>query len=403
MKHLLVVGSGTGGTLTANLLASKLRSQIRSGEVTLRLLGESRTHVFQPGNLDVAFHGASPESFERDEGRLLRKEVTFIQDTATRIDLGNRVVITSGGMRLGYDYLVLATGSVADPTLVEGLQEGSLNFHTGPRESSAIWQSLQTFGGGKVLVLIAGIPHKCPPSPNEAVFMLDEFFRKRGIRERVELRLLTPYPRAYPSEPISKLIEPLFEERGIEVSTFFNVDYVDPAERRVYSLEGEEFEYDLLISVPPHRGSRVIVESGIGDSEGWVPTDKRRLNVKDYDDVFALGDATNIPISKSGVVAHLQSSVVASNILSQLNGQAERFEYNGRIHCPMELGYHKAIFVSATYDRPPESPSPSILSYLMKRAFSKIYWRALSGSIEWLFSIYFGGTKSRVLPQVLPS
>jgi len=394
-----VVGSGTGGTLTANLLAGKLRSQIHRGEVTLQLLGENEQHIFQPGNLEVAFHGVTPESLEKDQTKLVRREVAFAHDAAAKIDLDNRVVTTKAGRKLGYDYLVLATGSVADPTLIPGLREGSLNFHTGPRESTTIWRTLQTFGGGKVLVLIASTPHKCPPSPNEGAFMLDEFFRRRGIRQKVELRFLTPYPRAYPSAPIADTVEPLFEKRGIEVTTFFNLSYVDPAERRVYSLEGEEFDYDLLIAVPPHRGSNVISESGIGDSEGWIPTDRRSMNVKDYDEVFALGDATNIPISKSGVVAHLQSTVVASNIVSALSGSGEKFEYNGRINCPMELGYRKAIFVSATYTKPPEQPKPSTINYIMKKAFSKIYWLTLSGRIEWLFDMYFGETSYRVPSQ----
>jgi sulfide:quinone oxidoreductase len=396
LKRVVVVGSGAGGTLTANLLAHALRREIRHGEVSVELLGESLYHPFQPANLDVAFKGASPSKFVRTEEELLRDEVRFIHDRVSLIDMNERQVTTETGRILKYDYLVLATGAVADPSLIPGLEKGALNFHTGPQDSQKIWETLQTFKGGKVVVAIAGTPHKCPPSPNEAAFMLDEFFRARGIRDNTDIRFLTPYPRAYPAEKISRVIAPLFEKRKIEVTPFFNVDSVDPGLRKIYSMEGEEFEYDLLIAVPPHRGADVIVKSGIGDSEGWIPANRGTMVLKGHDDAFAIGDATAIPISKSGVVAHLQSIVVADNVLSDMSGSSERLEYNGRINCPMEVGDHRAIFVSSTFTTPPVDQTPSLVKYMEKRAFSRIYWRALNGSLEPIFDVFFGKTRMPV-------
>ena len=223
--------------------------------------------------------------------------------------------------------------------------------------------------------------------------MLDEFFRKRGVRDKVTIRFLTPYPRPYPAEKISRVVEPMFQEKGIEVSTFFNIDSVDPVKKKVSSLEGEEFQYDLLIAVPPHHGADVIINSGIGDQDGYVPTDRGTMKVTGQDGVYAIGDATNIPVSKSGVVAHLQSVVVAHNIVAEINGSRDMLEYNGRINCPMEVGEHKAIFVSATYTSPPTDQTPSIVKYVMKRSFAMIYWRALNGSLERVFDVFFGQTR----------
>jgi len=393
MQRVVVVGSGDGGTFTANLLASALHDEVHGGLVSVQLVGEHLKHPFQPGNLDVAFKGASPDKYVKDEAELIRKEVEFVRDPAVNIDLKTRSVTTKSGRTLPYDYLVIATGAVADPSKIPGLAEGSMNFHTGPEDSQRIWQSLQMFNAGTVVVAIAGTPHKCPPSPNEAAFMLDEFFRKRGVRDKVTIRFLTPYPRPYPAEKISHVVEPMFKEKGIEVSTFFNMDSVDPLNKKVSSLEGEEFQYDLLIAVPPHRGADVIINSGFGDQDGYVPTDRGTMKVIGQQGVYAIGDATNIPVSKSGVVAHLQSVVVAHNIVAEINGSEDMLEYNGRINCPMEVGQHKAIFVSATYTSPPTDQTPSTVKYVMKRSFALIYWRALGGSLERIFDVFFGQTR----------
>ena len=393
MQKVVVVGSGDGGTFTANLLASKLHDEIHGGLASVQLIGEHLKHPFQPGNLDIAFKGASPDKYVRDETELLRKEVDFIQDPAAKIDFGARVVTTRSNRVIQYDYLVIATGAVADPSKIPGLAEGSLNFHTGGEDSRRIWEALQEFDEGTIVVAIAGTPHKCPPSPDEAVFMLDEFFRGRGIRDRVKIKFLTPYPRPYPAEKISRVVEPMLQEKGIDVSTFFNVDSVDPKERKIYSLEGDTFDYDMLIAIPPHRGADVILDSGIGDQEGYVPTDKGTMKVVGQVGVYCVGDATNIPVSKSGVVAHLQSVVVAHNIVAEIEKSSDLLEYNGRINCPMEVGHRRAIFVSATYTSPPVDQSPSLVKYYMKRSFAMVYWRALNGSLERIFDAFFGKTR----------
>jgi len=393
MQRVVILGSGDGGTFTANLLASKLHDEIRGGLASVQLVGEHLEHPFQPGNLDVAFKGADPEKYVKDETELLRDGVDFIQDPAVKIDYASRSVTTKSGTVLGYDFLVIATGAVADPSKIPGLAEGSMNFHVGGKNSRSIWEALQKFEGGTVVVAIAGTPHKCPPSPNEAAFMLDEFFRERGIRDKVKIKFLTPYPRPYPAEKISKVVEPMFQEKGIEVSTFFNVDAVDPKEHKIYSLEGETFDYDILIAIPPHHGADVIINSGIGDQDGYVPTDRGTMQVLGQEDVYCIGDATNIPVSKSGVVAHLQSVVVAHNIVAEIEKSQDLLEYNGRINCPMEVGHRRAIFVSATYTAPPTDQTPSLVKYYMKRSFAMIYWRALNGSLERMFDVFFGKTR----------
>jgi len=395
MKRIGIVGSGTAGTLAANLLASELYKELQNGQVSLQLFGENEDHVFQPGSLDVAFKGAAPKDLVKEESSLLKRGVQFKPDPVARISLGERKVFSGDNVsESSFDYLLLATGSVAAPEMIDGLAEGSLSFHKGPFEAGRIWSALRDFKGGKIAVAIAGTPHKCPPSPNEAAFLVDEYLRKKGLREKTEIKFLTPYPRAYPAAEIAKTVQTLFDSKGIEVVPFFNIDYVDIKTRTVNSLEGEKFGYDLLLAVPPHKGAAVIRDSGIGaDEDGWIPTDKEKLTVAKYDDVYAAGDATSIPVSKSGVVAHLEAVTVATKIAREIRGELdEESLYNGRINCPMEVGRRRALFVSATYTAPPKQNNPSILRYVMKRSFGMMYWSALRGSWEWMFKVYFDKT-----------
>jgi sulfide:quinone oxidoreductase len=389
---IVVVGGGTGGTLAANLLAKELRHEIHSGEVTVQLVSASPNHIFQPGYLHVAFKNQNPKEIVRQEDALVSKDVQRICRDAERLDLKSKEVILPDGEKISYDYLVIATGSVPNPTAIPGLSESALNFHTSPLESAKIWRTLEQFDNGHIVIGIAGVPHKCPPSPNEATFLLDDYLRKRGIRERVKVTYVTPYPRPYPAEPMSRVVEPLFKERGIEVVNFFNVDAVDPAKHEVTSLEGESLNYDLLIMVPPHRGADVVMKSGIGDSDGWISTDKNTLKIIGRQNEYAIGDATNIPVSKTGVTAHLQAMVAARNIVTSIRGRSELYKYNGRINCPFEMGSGKAAFVVGSYDMPVKEIHPNRIRYMMKKAFANFYWHTLSGSWDWLLTTYFGKT-----------
>lgn len=401
MKKILIVGAGGGGTMCANTLAHDLSTAIDRGEVSIQVFGEREEHIFEPGSLDVAFKGTNPGKFVHKERPLLGSKISFSPEGVSKVNLAERSILTKEGNSYSYDYLVLATGSVANPDAIPGLKDSSLTFHRGPYNAAKIWDALQHFKKGKVLVAITSVPYKCPPSPNEAAFMLDEYFRKKGVRDSVEIKLLTPYPRPYSAQVISEVVEPMFEERGIETVPFFMADHVDAAEKKIYSLEGEGFDYDLLVAIPPHRGAEVILASKIGDTEGWIPTDKRTMRIKDQSGVYALGDATNIPISKSGVVAHLESTTVSKNIESEILGNSELFEYNGRINCPMETGHRQALFIAGTYTTPPPKPKPTFVRFVMKKGFGRMYWSALTGRLDWLFNIYFGKTTTPLKQELV--
>jgi sulfide:quinone oxidoreductase len=406
MKNVVIVGAGTGGTFVANLLSSKMKREIQEGLVEIHLFGDRTEHVFQPALLDVAFRGTDPHKIQKEEKHLVRHAVKFHEDPVERIDLKEHNISLKDDGVFPYDYLVMATGASLHPEATPGLYEGALTFHNTPEAASKIWQALESFRGGKIVIAIAGVPHKCPPSPNEATFLIDEQLRSRGIREKTEITFATPYPRIYPAAEVSKVVEPLFEEKEIQVKTFFNIDSVDPSKHQLYSLEGDSLDYDLLIAVPPHRGADVISKSLLGDAEGWIPTDKFTMHASSFDDAYAIGDATNIPVSKTGVVAHLQANVVAKNIFADFTGSSSEYRFNGRINCPFETGRGRATFVIATYQSPPKQIPPSRWNYIMKRGFAHIYWQTLSGRWEPIFGRYFKNTAQeglRTAPAPMPS
>ncbi len=391
-KKILILGAGTSATMLANDLASKLHKEILNGEISVEVLAENIYHTFQPANLDVAFKGANPGDFVKSEISLLNARVEYVVDAASKISLESNKVTTVSGKEVNYDYLVIATGSVADPSLLEGLEESSLNFHTGPFNAHKIWTAINELKSGTVVISIAGVPHKCPPSPIEASFLLDEFLRRKNLRNDVKIILTTPYARPYSAEPISEVVEPRLKKKGIEIMTFFNVSRVDPQAKKVYSMEGDDVSYDLLIAIPPHRGAKAVIDSGIGGKYGWVPTERDTLQIKGFENAFAMGDATDIPVSKSGVVAHLESEVVSENIIALLRNTGKLVAYNGRINCPMEVGNRHGLFVSATYTSQTQKQTPSILKYVMKKAFGIAYWVVLSGKLNIIMSLYFGKT-----------
>lgn len=369
-RRVLVLGGGVGGTLVANLLARKLGRN----EATVTVLDETGQHVYQPGFLYVAFGDEEPEDIQRPERKLLGRRVELIRDRAVRILTQERRVETEEHGSVPYDFLVIATGSHLDPDAIPGLAAAAHHFYTAAG-AEALRRALETFRGGRVVVGVAGVPYKCPPAPIEFALMLDSRLRKRGLREGSEIHYVSPLPRVFPLETVADFVQPIMEERGLLIHTFFNVRSVDPAARTITSLEGKTLPYDLLVLIPPHRGARVIIDSGLGEgAQGWVPTDRHTMQVVGHPGVYAIGDATNLPVSKSGAAAHYQGDVVASNIVAELRGEAPSRRYDGRVVCFLEVGDNRASVLSFDYEHPPNPPQPSWFYHAGKALFNRAYW-----------------------------
>ena len=303
--RVVVLGGGVGGTLVANLLDKSLGHDAR-----VTVVDPTGMHDYQPGYLYVALGEASGHWLSRDERTLLRRGVDLAIEEAVRIHPDAQTVQLRSGASIEWDYLVLATGARLMHEAIPGLAEGSFGFYSLP-DAERLREELRRFTGGRLLVGVAGIPYKCPPAPVEFTMMVEEYLRKKDIRDRSEVTLLSPLNRAFTIESASTLIKPIMDERGIELATFFNVEEVDASAHTVTSLEGEKRDYDLLVLVPPHKGQQVVIDSDLGDAGGWLPADKFTLQVAEHEQIFALGDATNLPISKSGSTAHFEAPVIA--------------------------------------------------------------------------------------------
>lgn len=378
-RRLLVVGAGTGGLMVANHVARALAAEIERGEVSVTLVGERDEYLYQPGLLYVAFDLMRPRDLVRKVRELIVPGVQFVPGRVDRVFATDNVAVTRGGQTLPYDYLVLATGSELDLAEVPGLAEGAHWFYT-LDGAIRLRDALSQFQGGR-LVMALGLPHKCPVAPLEFIFMFDEWARHKGIREQTEIIYTFPINRAHSIPAVADWAAAEFERRGIQLETFFNLESVDPVKREVTSLEGTSFAYDLLVAIPPHKGDGLGEASGLAEEGGWLKTDRHRLNVGGQANTFAVGDSTNLPISKAGSVAHFQAEALGENLVHLLTGGAAAHHYDGKAFCFIEAGLNTATSISFDYHTPPVLTPPTQAVHWFKQAYNRIHWLNLKGIV----------------------
>jgi len=380
MQRVLILGGGVGGTLVANLLARKLRRRIDRGEVSVTVVDLTGRHTYQPGFMYIAMGGERAERLVRPERSLLDARVQLVVGEAVRVDEASRLVELADGQRLAYDYLVLATGSRIAPEEIPNFETEAHHFYSA-EAALRLRKALDAFEGGKIVIGIAGMPYKCPPAPLEVALLIESELRERGLRDRSELHFCSPIGRAFTIETVSDMVTPILEERGIELHTFFNVEAIDVERKVVVSLEGEELPYDLLVLVPPHRGAKFLIDSGLAPAPGgWLPTDRHTLQVGGRPNVFALGDATDLPLSKAGSTAHFEAPVVAERIAAAIEGRApagKHADYEGKVMCFFEIGDGKGTLLQFDYNNPPKPPKPNRIWHLGKIVFNKTYWHTV--------------------------
>ncbi len=392
MQRVVILGGGVGGTLTANLVARKLKARIARGEAAVTVVDATGKHLYQPGYMYIAMGHERAKNLERPEKKLLDGNVELVVDTVVKVDTeAARVELASGGA-LHYDQLVIATGSRIVPEAIEHFDQEAHHFYTAAA-SAKLRTALDAFTGGKILIGIAGIPYKCPPAPLEVAFLVESELRERGLRDKTEIQFLSPINRAFTIESVSEMATPIFAEKGIDLQLLAGIDSID-AERKVVITDAmEEYPYDLLICVPPHKGAQVVTDSGLAPKSGWVPTDRYTLQVKKmagpgtkdedverYPNIFALGDATDLPLSKAGSTAHFEAPIVAERVAAAVLGRkpsGKHALYTGKVMCFFEVGDGKGTMLSFDYDNPPKPPRPNQLWHLGKIIFNKTYWQTI--------------------------
>jgi sulfide:quinone oxidoreductase len=380
MKRVLILGGGVGGTIVANLLSRKLHRLIDDGEVEVTVVDKLGNHVYQPGFMYITFGSEKEANLSRPERSLLPDRVNLVIGDVTRVDAEAQTVSLADGQTLAYDELVLATGSRIAPEEVAHFDTQAHHFYTADA-ALKLRAALDDFKGGSIVIAIAGMPYKCPPAPLEVSFLIEAELRARGLRDKSEVHFCSPIGRAFTIESVSEMATPVLEEKGIELHTFFNVETLDPARKMVQSLEGEELRYDLLVLVPPHHGAQFLIDSGLAPAPGgWLPTDHHTLAVGGRPNVYALGDATDLPLSKAGSTAHFEAPVVAARIAASITGKPldkKHGNYTGKVMCFFEIGDGKGTLLRFDYDNPPRPPKPNRVWHLGKMLFNKTYWHTV--------------------------
>jgi len=385
----VILGGGTGGTMTAN----RLRRRFDSDEAEIHVVDRDDRHVYQPGLLFVPFALTSLDEIVRPRRRQLRNGVVFHEAEVAWVELDRNEVVLLGGDVLRYDVLVVASGVRLQPDETEGLtgpgwNERVFTFYS-PEGADGLRRALERFDGGRLVVNLVDMPIKCPVAPLEFAFLADWHLRERGIRGRTELVYATPLDSAFTKPACAEHLSFLLEEKEIELVTEFNAGEVDGVGGTLGSYDGRSLDFDLLVTVPLHGGAAYVERSpGLGDPLGFVPTDKATLQATARPNVFALGDATDLPTSKSGSVTHFEAEVLAENVARYFAGEELEAGYDGHANCFIETGFHKALLIDFNYETEPlpgRFPSAlglpllreSRVNHLGKLAFQWVYWHAL--------------------------
>ncbi len=388
-SRIVILGGGTGGTLTAN----RLRKALRESEASITVVDADDHHVYQPGLLFVPFGLAQPEDIVRPRARQLHRGIDYHQSAVDHVDLETDQVVLSDGAILDYDVLVVASGSRLVPEDTEGLtgpgwMENVFTFYDLPG-ASALAEKLDGFDHGRLVVNVVDLPIKCPVAPLEFCFLADWYFHERGVRDLVTITYVTPLDGAFTTETASQTLGGMLAERGIEVVTEFNTGEVDGPAGRLVSYDERVVDFDLAVVVPAHSGSEFVAASaGLGDSLDFVITDEHTLQSKAKPNVFAIGDAANLPISKAGSVTHFEGETLVGNIQRFLHGEELDGSYDGHANCFIETGFGKALLIDFNYDNeavgghfPSRVGAPllkeSRLNHLGKLMFQWFYWHVL--------------------------
>jgi sulfide:quinone oxidoreductase len=380
MTHeILVVGGGTGGTVLANRLAEKLAPELDAGEARVTLLTDDPDHVYKPTFLYVPFGEKTVDDARRPLADIVDDRIDIQIDRVTAIDTDRQTVDTAEGAMVGYDQLVLAMGAQLAPEKVPGLAEGGHHFY-GPEGAPALRDELADFESGHLVLSVVGVPHMCPAAPVEFVLMVDDWLRQRGRREDVELTYTYPIQRAHGIQSIADWATDEFEERDIELETFFNVEALDPETETVETMEGTEMDYDLFVAIPPHAGTDLVAEAGLGE-DGWVAVDRHTLEAEHAENVYAIGDIADVPTSKAGSVAHYEAGTVAKRITSRVRDEVPTAAYQGKTVCFLEAGLDEATFVEFGYGDEPVVREPSQALHWSKLAYNEAYWLTARGLI----------------------
>lgn len=391
MKHLIILGAGTGGTLVANRMVERLDAR----HWTVTVVDPEVTHLYQPGLLALPFGSHDESELQRPRGATLDPRITWHTRSVWAVDLDARTVTLDDDSALAWDLLVIATGSGASPERTEGLlgagwQRNVFDFYT-LDGALKLRDALARFEAGRLVVDVVRTPIKGVTAPLEFCFLADRFFEHRGQRSNVELTLVVPGDGVFPGDVAARRLHDMLTARGVRVVTGFPCAAVDGAARRLRSADGRALDFDLLVTIPAHAGAAYVKRSGLGDADGFVPADARSLVAHESERVFVLGDAAALPATKVSSVVHFEAETLVDNLLRATEGRGLVGTFDGHANCFVETGDGKAVLLDYNYDTEPAQggryPLPGVGPFTVledtrinrqgKAAYRWMYWKAL--------------------------
>ena len=376
------------------MMANHLHHRLNSGEWEIDIIDERKEHYYQPGYLFLPFDIYEPEDIVKPIKDFIPKGVNLINETIERIVPQEHYVSMTNGDHLVYDILIVATGCKIAPEETDGMQgaewqKSVFDFYTF-EGALALRNKLREWEGGKMVVHITEMPIKCPVAPLEFAFLADSYFKHRNMRDKVELTFVTPLSGAFTKPKATAALEHLLEEKHIKIESDFAIERIDNEQKTIIDYGGRIVPFDLLVTVPTNKGDEVIARSGMGDDLNYVPTNKATLQSKNWPNIFVLGDASDIPASKAGSVAHFEAEILTDNILHYIAGEPLKEEFDGHANCFVETGNGKALLIDFNYTHEPVEgtfPFPGIgplrllkesrINHMGKLAFRWIYWNML--------------------------
>jgi sulfide:quinone oxidoreductase len=389
VKRILILGAGTAGTMAANKLRPRLDD---SWEITI--VDQDTSHYYQPGFLFIPFGIYTANDVIKPKADFIPAGVNLITSEIDLIEADKNSVKLTNGTKVDYDYLIIATGAHVRPDETPGLMSDEYgktvhDFYT-LEGAKNLAEALRFWEGGRLVVNIVEMPIKCPVAPLEFIFLADSHFHDRGIRDNVEIVYVTPLDAAFTKPVAAKHLGNIMEEKNISLETDFYLERVDTDEKKLVSYDEREIDYDMLVSIPLNMGADVIQRSGLGNEMNYVPVDNGNFLSKDYDNIFALGDAADLPTSKAGSVAHFAVEVFTENFLRHVEGLPMLEKFDGHANCFIESGHGKGLLIDFNYDTEPlpgKYPLPGIgpftllketeMNHWGKMMFKWIYWNIM--------------------------
>ncbi len=387
MKTFLILGAGTAGTM----IARKMASHLDASEWKVVLVDKDEKHYYQPGFLFLPFGLYTEKDVVQPKRKYIPSKIEFIISDIELIEPdASRVKLTNGQV-ISYDQMVIATGVDIYPSETVGMLDGGwrnnvFDFYTF-EGATALGKFFRTWQGGKLVINVVETPIKCPVAPLEFMFLADWWFTKRGMRNKVDIVYATPLSGAFTKPIASDALGKVLAKKNIHIEPDYYAGEVDSGANVLRSYDEREIPYDVLVTIPTNKGAEVIQRSGMGDEMNLVAVDKYTLQSQKWENVWAVGDANNIPTSKAGAVVHFQLESVVKNILDHIAGKPLTQKFDGHASCYIESGFQKGILIDFDYDQEPlpgTYPVPVVgpfsllkettINHWGKLGFKTLYW-----------------------------